>query len=61
MCCFRVAAPQIKHLFEKWADAVRSGSPEAVAALYAPDATLLPTVSNILRTEKDGYMDYFVQ
>jgi hypothetical protein len=32
-----------------------------VAALYAPDATLLPTVSNIPRTEKDGYMDYFIQ
>ncbi len=56
------AAPsetQIGALFERWNAAVESGDPEKVAALYAPDAVLLPTLSPQVRTTHDGIVDYF--
>jgi uncharacterized protein (TIGR02246 family) len=56
------AAPseaQISALFEQWNAAVETGDPEKVAALYAPDAVLLPTLSPRVRTDHDGIVDYF--
>lgn len=40
--------------------ALSAGTPAEVAALYTTDATLLPTVSNVPRTTRDGIEDYFV-
>jgi len=50
---------QATALFERWNQALQKGDPKAVAALYAPQAVLLPTVSNIPRTDTAGKIDYF--
>jgi uncharacterized protein (TIGR02246 family) len=57
-----VVAPserEIAVLFDLWNAALQTGSPELVASLYAPDAVLLPTVSNRVRTTKAEIVDYF--
>ena len=50
---------QIKDLFKEWNDALATRDPKKVADRYAPDAVLLPTVSNKVRTDRDGIVDYF--
>ncbi|WP_205849190.1 SgcJ/EcaC family oxidoreductase [Natronospirillum operosum] len=50
----------IRNLFNDWNQALASGDPEQVAALYADDAVLLPTVSNRVRTDRAGIRDYFI-
>ncbi|MFE3293051.1 SgcJ/EcaC family oxidoreductase [Rhodococcus sp. NPDC059234] len=50
---------EIAALFTEWNDALATGNPETVAALYAPDAVLIPTVSNVVRTDHAGIVDYF--
>lgn len=49
----------IAGLFSEWNAALATRSPEKVADLYAPDAVLLPTVSNKVRTDRAGIVDYF--
>lgn len=58
---------RVAGLFDKWNAALQTGDPEKVADLYADDAVLsgtgsvlLPTVSNIPRTDRAGRVDYFV-
>jgi uncharacterized protein (TIGR02246 family) len=46
-------------LFKKWNDALQTGNAAKVAALYADDAVLLPTVSNLARTSTAEITDYF--
>ncbi len=48
-----------EELFKKWNDALQTGSAKNVAALYAEDAVLLPTVSNLPRTTPAEIEDYF--
>jgi len=50
---------QISHLFDRWNKALQTGDSEKVAALYAKDAVLLPTVSNEVRTNRVEIVDYF--
>jgi uncharacterized protein (TIGR02246 family) len=50
---------EIAVLFDLWNAALQTGSPELVASLYAPDAVLLPTVSNRVRTTRAEITDYF--
>ncbi|GKQ34404.1 SgcJ/EcaC family oxidoreductase [Streptomyces sp. A012304] len=50
---------QITSLFDTWNAALQTGDPEKVADLYAKDAVLLPTVSNKVRTDRAGIVDYF--
>lgn len=47
-------------LFERWNAALATGNPDAVTALYADDAILLPTVSNQVRHNHSEIRDYFV-
>lgn len=49
-----------EELFERWNDALKSGDPDQVTACYAEDAVLLPTVSNVPRTNHAEIRDYFV-
>lgn len=49
----------IAGLFTEWNAALATGDPEKVADLYAPDAVLLPTVSNNVRTDRAEIVDYF--
>ena len=48
-----------EELFKKWNDALQTGNAKKVAALYADDAVLLPTVSNLPRTTPAEIEDYF--
>jgi uncharacterized protein (TIGR02246 family) len=50
---------QIKRQLVQWNRTLTTGDPEKVAARYAPDAVLLPTQSNKVRTDHDGIVDYF--
>lgn len=52
---------EIAALFPVWNAALATGDPEKVADLYAPEAVLLPTVSNQVRTDRDAIADYFVK
>ena len=46
--------------FDIWNAALQTGSPDKVAALYcAPGGVLIPTVSNIVRTNHSEIADYF--
>ncbi len=49
----------ILSLFDQWNTALLSGNENNVAALYAPDAILLPTVSNKVRHNPAEIADYF--
>ena len=48
-----------EELFEGWNRALQTGDAEAVAQRYAEDAVLLPTVSNVPRTNHEEIRDYF--
>lgn len=50
---------QIAALFDGWNAALQTGDAETVADRYAKDAVLLPTVSNKVRTDRAGIVDYF--
>ena len=50
---------EIAQLFDAWGTALASGDPDAVVALYAIDAVLLPTFSDRVRTTEAGRRDYF--
>ena len=55
---------QIASLFDTWNAALRTGDADKVADLYAKDAVLLPTLSNEVRTDRAGivdYMDHFLE
>lgn len=49
----------ISALFDAWNNALQTGQPEQVAALYAADAVLLPTISNQVRHNQQERIDYF--
>lgn len=59
-----VATPQAKAeiaaLFDRWNRSLATGDPNAVLANYAPDAILLPTLSDRVRHNPDELRDYFV-
>ncbi len=48
-----------EELFERWNDALKTLDARKVAECYAEDAVLLPTVSNIPRTNREEITDYF--
>ncbi|MFB6848010.1 SgcJ/EcaC family oxidoreductase [Streptomyces sp. NPDC056373] len=50
---------QVLGLFDNWNAALQTGDPKKVADLYAKDAVLLPTVSDQVRTDRAGIVDYF--
>ncbi|HEX4873028.1 MAG TPA: SgcJ/EcaC family oxidoreductase [Nevskiaceae bacterium] len=52
---------EIAALFDRWNAALATGNPDAVAALYAPNAVLLPTVSNEVRDTPEKIRAYFVK
>ena len=50
---------EILALFDQWNNALKTGKPKEVSALYAKNAILLPTVSNRVRHNHDEIEDYF--
>ncbi|WKK26117.1 SgcJ/EcaC family oxidoreductase [Streptomyces olivoreticuli] len=53
------APRRIAALFDRWNAALATRNARTVAALYAPDAVLLPTQSSEIRTTHDRIVDYF--
>lgn len=51
---------EILSQFEAWNSALQTGEPGNVAALYASDGILLPTLSNKVRHNHEEIKDYFV-
>jgi len=50
----------ITSLFDEWNNALQTGKPKNVAALYETTAILLPTVSNKVRHNHEEIEEYFV-
>ena len=50
----------ILSLFDEWNNALQTGDPKQVAALYENNAILLPTISNQVRHNNEEREDYFV-
>ena len=50
---------EIAALFDDWNETLRTGGPNDMALLYAEDGVLLPTVSNIVRSNRVEIADYF--
>ncbi|WP_166363030.1 SgcJ/EcaC family oxidoreductase [Pseudomonas akapageensis] len=59
MQCQPVSQQQVVALFERWNETLKSGNAEQVAALYATDSLLLPTVSKTPRLTREEKVDYF--
>ncbi len=59
-----MAAPEQQQeaakLFDRWNASLQTGNPDEVVKNYAPDAVLLPTVSNKVRRNHAEIRDYFV-
>ena len=50
---------EIRVLIDKWNLALKSRDPIKVVELYAADAILIPTLSNIVRHNHEEIEDYF--
>jgi hypothetical protein len=57
--CKSTSEQEIAGLFDRWNQSLLSGSPQRVAANYAPRSILLPTVSNRPRLTPAEKIDYF--
>ena len=55
-----LSSQQVRDLFSLWNNALMTGNPDTVAMRYAKEAVLLPTKSDIPRSDYDGIRDYFV-
>lgn len=49
----------VQQNFSRWNDALKTRDPKKVTALYAKDATFLPTVSGEFKKGKKGVKEYF--
>ncbi|MFP4639430.1 MAG: SgcJ/EcaC family oxidoreductase [Guyparkeria sp.] len=59
MVCAPATRQLAEDLFNQWNDALKTGDARRVTALYAEDGVLLPTVSNVPRTNHAEIEDYF--
>jgi uncharacterized protein (TIGR02246 family) len=50
---------EVAGLFDQWNDALATRDAQVVADRYAPDAVLLPTLSNNVRSDRAEIVDYF--
>lgn len=58
--CVRASDSELDALFTSWNDALVSGDANRVAALYRPDAILLPTLSVPVADTPEEITEYFV-
>ena len=54
-----MTSEKVEAQFKRFTDAWATGDAHRVAGLFAPDAVLLATVSNVPRTTNAGIADYF--
>lgn len=59
--CAPITKPQVEQLFDRWNASLATLDPDKVVENYAPDAVLLPTVSNKPRLTQEERKDYFVE
>jgi hypothetical protein len=57
--CVEATDAELDALFTEWNDALQSGDPSKVAALYREDAVLLPTLSVPIAKTPAEITDYF--
>lgn len=57
--CKKTTAEEVTALFDRWNQALLTGDPQQVVALYAERSLLLPTVSNKPRLTPAEKIDYF--
>jgi len=55
-----ISVEEVKNLFQLWNSALATEDPDAVAKRYSKEAVLLPTVSDVPRTNYGLIKDYFV-
>ena len=58
--CTKTSTQEIAALFDRWNASLETLDPDKMAALYTPEAVLLPTLSNKPRTNHEEIRDYFV-
>ena len=58
--CTKTSTQEIAALFDRWNTSLETLDPDKMAALYTPEAVLLPTLSNKPRTNHEEIRDYFV-
>jgi hypothetical protein len=56
-----ITEKEVRGLFNLWNDALATLDPKRVAARYAKRGVLLPTVSDVPRTDYPGIEDYFTK
>merc|ERR1712127_1181022 len=56
----KIDKKQVQNLFQLWNNALATEDPDAVAKRYSKNGVLLPTVSDVPRTDYDLIKDYFV-
>ncbi|KAL9187439.1 hypothetical protein ACHAXT_001542 [Thalassiosira profunda] len=54
-----ITEDEVRGLFQLWNGALATKDPEKVAARYSKSGVLLPTVSDVPRTDYPGIVDYF--
>ena len=54
-----ITEKEVQGLFSLWNNALATKDPEKVAARYSKAGVLLPTVSDVPRTDHPGIVDYF--
>lgn len=62
--CHILSTSQVEKLFDNWNTALQTRDPQKIILLYANSGVLLPTLSNIPRTnhkELEDYFSYFVK
>ena len=55
----KITEAEVRNLFTKWDEALATLNPRIVANRYSDDPILLPTVSDIPRTDHESIKDYF--
>lgn len=55
-----ITKAEVRDLFNLWNSALQTLDPATVAKRYAKDGVLLPTLSDVPRTDFNGIKDYFV-
>lgn len=58
--CAPITTAEVEALFDRWNEALQSGDPDQVSALYSDNALLLPTLSPLPRSDQSGIRNYFV-
>ena len=54
-----ISERQVRDLFDRWNEALRSGDAALVADAYAEDAILIPTSSNVIKENRSSILEYF--